>query len=149
MRDLNTNEKIAVALAVFVVGFFFIFGQTIISAINPNSSVSNQQLQIQDEVVGVGDVAVTGDTLIVNYTGKLPDGTVFDSSIPRNEPFQFRLGAGMVIKGWDEGLQGMKVGGKRILIIPPEYGYGAEGIAGVIPGNSTIIFEIELLKVTK
>lgn len=147
MKELNRNEWVAVVIAIFVVGFFFVFGQTIINAINPSNTVE-QKLQVQDEVIGTGDVAVTGSLLTVHYTGRLPDGTIFDSSISRNEPFQFRLGAGMVIRGWEEGLVGMKVGGKRLLIIPPDYGYGPDGIPGVIPANSTIIFEVELLKVT-
>ncbi len=148
MKELNKNEWIAVAVGIFVIGFFFLFGQAVINIINPSSGMQQSNLQSQDEVVGTGDVAVIGSVLTVHYTGRLPDGTVFDSSLNRNEPFQFKLGAGMVIKGWDEGLQGMKVGGKRILIIPPEYGYGPEGIPGVIPENSAIIFEVELLKVS-
>lgn len=151
MKELNKSEWIAVAVGVFVVGFFFIFGQTVIGIINPNSkSTMNQGLQIQDEVVGQGaDTVQVGDVLTVHYTGRLTDGKVFDSSLSRNEPFQFKVGAGMVIKGWDEGLLGMKVGGKRVLIIPSDYAYGDEGISGVIPGGATIVFEVELLKITR
>lgn len=151
MKELNKNEWIAVAVGLFVIGFFFLFGQTVINIINPSSSLSMQQttnFQTQDELVGTGQVATPGSILTVHYTGRLPDGKVFDSSLTRNEPFQFKLGAGMVIKGWDEGLVGMKVGGKRILIIPPEYGYGEEGIPNVIPPNTVIVFEVELLKVS-
>lgn len=149
MKELSKNEWIAVTVGIFAIGFFFVFGQAVMSIINPNASKQmNQQLQIQDEVVGTGDVAQPGDMLTVHYTGKLPDGTVFDSSYNRNEPFRFKLGAGMVIKGWDEGMVGMKVGGKRILIVPPDYGYGADGVPGVIPGNSTLIFEVELIKIS-
>ena len=103
-------------------------------------------LVVQDEQVGTGATASVGDTISVNYTGRLQDGTVFDTSIGR-APFQFTLGAGDVIPGWDQGLQGMKVGGKRLLIIPPALAYGAQGV-GPIPGNATLIFEVELLKVT-
>lgn len=151
MKDLNTNEKVAITLAIFVVGFFFLFGQSVIKIISPNSNTNMQQqgFQIQDEQVGTGDVVTVGSVVTVHYTGRLTDGKVFDSSYNRNEPFQFKVGAGMVIKGWEEGLLGMKVGGKRILIIPSEYGYGAEGIPGAIPGGATIIFEVELLKVDK
>jgi FKBP-type peptidyl-prolyl cis-trans isomerase len=104
------------------------------------------QVSIQDVVVGGGVAAATGNRVVVHYTGKFIDGNVFDSSVTRGEPFQFVLGAGQVIKGWDEGIVGMRVGGKRILSVPPELGYGANDY-GPIPGNSTLIFEVELLKV--
>lgn len=94
---------------------------------------------------GTGAVAENGQIILMQYTGKLTDGTVFDSSIPRGEPFSFRLGAGQVIKGWDVGILGMKVGGKRTLTIPPEMGYGADGFPGVIPPNATLIFDVELV----
>ena len=98
--------------------------------------------------VGDGDEALTGDRVVVNYTGRFVNGEVFDSSLVRKEPFQFVLGVGQVIKGWDDGIVGMKVGGKRILSVPPELGYGSQDY-GPIPGNSTLIFEVELLKVDK
>jgi FKBP-type peptidyl-prolyl cis-trans isomerase len=104
------------------------------------------QLQKTDEVVGTGAEAVAGKTITVNYTGTLENGTVFDSSYSRNQPFTFQLGAGQVIKGWDEGVVGMKVGGKRKLVIPPSLGYGAQA-TGSIPPNSTLIFEIQLVSV--
>jgi len=103
----------------------------------------------KDIKVGTGAEAKAGDTVTVNYKGTLTDGSQFDSSYDRHEPFTFQLGAGNVIKGWDEGVQGMKVGGKRQLIIPSDLGYGAQGHPPVIPGNATLVFEVELLKVEK
>jgi peptidylprolyl isomerase len=107
-----------------------------------------------DHVVGTGDVAAAGSKVDVHYTGWLWEdgkkGKKFDSSVDRNQPFNFTLGQGRVIKGWDEGVAGMKVGGKRELIIPPALGYGPNGTpGGPIPGNATLIFEVELLKVSK
>jgi FKBP-type peptidyl-prolyl cis-trans isomerase len=105
------------------------------------------KLEILDEVVGTGAEAVAGKHVTVNYTGTLTDGTKFDSSLnPGRTPFDFNLGAGEVIAGWDQGVAGMKIGGKRKLTIPPSLGYGAADM-GVIPPNSTLIFEVELLKV--
>ncbi|MDA8094449.1 MAG: FKBP-type peptidyl-prolyl cis-trans isomerase [Betaproteobacteria bacterium] len=97
--------------------------------------------------IGTGDIAETGRTVSVHYTGWLTDGSKFDSSLDRNEPFSFPLGRGRVIKGWDEGVANMRVGGKRKLTIPPEMGYGARGAGGVIPPNATLVFEVELLAV--
>ncbi len=102
-------------------------------------------LKYVDLVVGTGRQAELGDTATVHYTGWLENGKQFDSSRDRGEPFSFRVGAGRVIKGWDEGVQGMKVGGKRRLIIPPDLGYGARGAGSVIPPNATLTFEVELL----
>lgn len=104
-------------------------------------------LVIDDIEVGTGETAVAGRMVSVHYTGWLTDGRKFDSSKDRNDPFAFPLGAGHVIRGWDEGVQGMKVGGTRILVIPAELGYGARGAGGVIPGNATLMFEVELLGV--
>lgn len=104
-------------------------------------------LKVEDIVIGTGQEAVTGSNLTVNYRGTLLNGAQFDSSYDRGQPFTFVVGAGQVIAGWDQGLVGMKVGGKRRLTIPPELGYGSQG-AGTIPPNSTLVFEVELLKVT-
>lgn len=96
---------------------------------------------------GTGEAAAAGKNVAVHYTGWLTNGTKFDSSKDRGQPFEFPLGGGRVIKGWDEGVQGMKVGGVRKLTIPPELGYGARGAGGAIPPNATLVFEVELLKV--
>jgi FKBP-type peptidyl-prolyl cis-trans isomerase FkpA len=104
-------------------------------------------LQYDDLQVGDGAEATSGKSVTVHYTGWLTDGQKFDSSKDRNDPFTFVLGGGMVIRGWDEGVAGMKVGGKRKLVIPPELGYGARGAGGVIPPNATLVFEVELLNV--
>lgn len=102
-------------------------------------------LKYVDQVVGTGEVAIAGKTANVHYTGWLENGKKFDSSVDRGQPFSFPLGAGRVIKGWDEGVQGMKVGGKRKLTIPSDLGYGSRGAGGVIPPNATLVFDVELL----
>lgn len=109
-------------------------------------SPAEKDFQIIDLVVGKGDEAFSGSYVTVHYVGKLKNGTKFDSSRDRNRPFEFNLGAGEVVKGWDKGIKGMRVGGKRKLIIPPELGYGSKKV-GNIPPDSTLIFEVELLKI--
>ena len=107
-------------------------------------------LQYDDTVPGTGKTAAAGRTVSVHYTGWLYDngvkGKKFDSSKDRNDPFEFALGGGMVIRGWDEGVQGMQEGGTRVLVIPPDLGYGARGAGGAIPPNATLMFEVELLR---
>jgi FKBP-type peptidyl-prolyl cis-trans isomerase len=112
-----------------------------------NTRTTASGLKIEDLVLGTGAEAKAGDLVTVNYTGTLVSGEKFDSSVDRNEPFHFTLGAGQVIKGWDEGVAGMKVGGKRLLTIPPELGYGERGAGNVIPPNAVLIFSVELLGV--
>ena len=112
-----------------------------------NEITTASGLTYVDEVVGQGEVAVAGKTATVHYTGWLENGNKFDSSVDRGQPFSFRLGIGQVIKGWDEGVQGMKVGGKRKLTIPANLGYGARGAGGIIPPHATLIFDVELLGV--
>jgi FKBP-type peptidyl-prolyl cis-trans isomerase len=105
------------------------------------------ELKIEDSKIGTGAEAIAGKSVSVHYTGWLTDGTKFDSSKDRNQPFSFQLGGGQVIKGWDQGVVGMKVGGVRKLTIPASLGYGDRGAGGVIPPNATLVFEVELLGV--
>ncbi len=151
MQNLNQKEWVAVVVAVCVVGFFFVFGPMIISLFtntNKTAVAETPQVNVQDTHIGGGEMATPGEKITVNYVGRFTNGTVFDSSIARKQPFQFVLGAGQVIKGWDQGLVGMRVGGKRTLTIPPSLGYGPADY-GPIPGNSTLVFDVELLKVEK
>ncbi len=138
--------------ATFLVAFAGLLWTTVQAA--DDSATTPQGLNMIDHKVGTGAEAVAGHTVVVHYTGWLYDesapdhhGKKFDSSRDRNEPFPFPLGAGRVIKGWDQGVAGMKVGGSRTLIIPPELGYGARGAGGVIPPNATLVFDVELLEV--
>jgi len=110
-----------------------------------SSSTTSSGLIIEEVVIGAGAEATAGQEVTVHYTGWLDDGQKFDSSKDRDDPFVFALGKGQVIKGWDEGVQGMKVGGTRKLTIPPALGYGARGAGGAIPPNATLVFEVELL----
>jgi len=134
---------------------FLTMGATRASAQNPGRTMTTASgLKIIDTKAGTGASPQTGQTCVMHYTGWLYDekakdhhGKKFDSSVDRNEPFEFQIGQGMVIKGWDEGVASMKVGGKRTLIIPPALGYGARGAGGVIPPNATLVFDVELLGV--
>ncbi|MFA6279034.1 MAG: FKBP-type peptidyl-prolyl cis-trans isomerase [Candidatus Paceibacterota bacterium] len=162
-----TQTGIAVALALVVVTTFFVFGGTSLFSTptiegasteittNQNESTTMPtenvtQLQIADEVVGTGAIATAGDSVTVNYVGSLTDGTVFDASKNYGTTgFTFTLGVQQVIQGWDEGIVGMKVGGKRKLVIPADLAYGNQGAGDVIPPGATLIFEVELLKVQK
>jgi FKBP-type peptidyl-prolyl cis-trans isomerase FkpA len=112
-----------------------------------SGTTTSSGLVIDEITLGEGDEAQPGRMVSVHYTGWLIDGAKFDSSVDRNEPFDFPLGGGYVIRGWDEGVAGMKVGGKRKLTIPPDLGYGQRGAGGVIPPNATLVFEVELLAV--
>lgn len=146
------NQRIAIGVVAFLVVVIIAF--VAIRALAPKSSgdsgnmiTTASGLKYEDLVVGTGATARAGSDVTVHYTGWLENGTKFDSSRDRGEPFTFRLGTGMVIPGWDEGVAGMQVGGKRKLIIPPQLAYGATGAGGVIPPNATLIFEVELLDV--
>lgn len=159
MNNLTTG--IAVALALAVVAVFFIFpglspfqkpatapAGTTTTAAATTTMEQATQLQVTDDVVGTGAVAQAGDTVTVNYVGSLTNGTVFDASADHgSQGFTFTLGAGQVIKGWDEGIVGMKVGGKRTLVIPASLAYGDRAVGNVIPANSTLVFQVELMKV--
>jgi peptidylprolyl isomerase len=113
----------------------------------PEETTTPSGLKYTDHVVGEGESPQKGKKVTVHYTGTLTDGKKFDSSVDRGSPFSFTIGVGQVIKGWDEGVMSMKVGGKRTLNIPPDLGYGSQGAGGVIPPNAALVFEVELLGV--
>lgn len=172
-----TSTGIAVALAVILALALLFFGPSVFAPLSPqssqtatttdqmssttaeasmNSDLSNPApipnplpttLTANDYVVGTGAEATSGKTVTVNYIGMLPNGQVFDASASHGQPFSFTLGGGQVIKGWDQGIVGMKVGGKRRLIIPADLAYGNQAVGGVIPANATLIFDVELLDV--
>ncbi len=142
-KQLTTGIAVAAALA--VVGLFFIYGVSDTNFMNTASPAANTGLIMQDEVIGSGAEATAGSVVSVQYTGKLDNGTVFDTSVGK-APIEFPLGQGYVIPGWEQGILGMKVGGKRLLVIPPGMAYGAQA-NGPIPANSTLIFEVELVGV--
>jgi FKBP-type peptidyl-prolyl cis-trans isomerase FkpA len=128
-------------------GAFFVSMRVSRGETTMTEKITDSGLKYDDLVEGDGAVAAAGQQVSVHYSGWLTDGSKFDSSIDRNQPFSFSLGRGMVIRGWDEGVAGMKVGGKRRLTIPPQLGYGAQGAGGVIPPHATLVFEVELLDV--
>lgn len=140
------NRKLVLTIVLFALSAFVLAqagGPTKVTG-KPKSTTSG--VEYWDITVGTGATAVSGKNVTVNYTGWLTTGKQFDSSIGK-QPFSFRLGAGQVIKGWDDGVAGMKVGGKRQLKIPPSLGYGSQGAGGVIPPNATLIFDVQLLGV--
>ncbi len=138
----------ALALVVLVIGGVWWYAKDKEATMTDGEvlGVTGEGLQITDVVVGTGPEARSGQTVAVHYTGTLVDGTKFDSSKDRGQPFSFTLGTGQVIKGWDQGIVGMKVGGTRTLVIPPALGYGDRG-TGPIPPNATLNFEVELLAI--
>lgn len=153
-----TYTGIATGIALAIISLFFIFPSLwpfsstgVFSSSNPTPPMEgNTSLKLSDDHIGSGDTATIGDIVTVEYVGKLTDGTIFDASKNHgNEGFTFALGAGQVIQGWDQGIVGMKVGGKRTLVIPPELAYGSQAIGNIIPANSTLIFEVELLRIQK
>jgi len=144
-KSLKTGIAVVVALA--VTALFFIYSNPLAFFGESGSIGQSGQLLVQDETIGTGEEARPGDILTVNYTGRLQDGTVFDTS-SGEEPPRFMIGAGLMIQGWEQGLPGMRQGGKRLLIIPPEMAYGEQG-RGPIPPNATLIFEVELVKVER
>lgn len=160
MKKISKKEAVAITTALVVITGFVVFGSlglfskssSSLSLNNLNMNIADNgaqqapQLLVSDLTVGTGTEAVAGKHVVVNYKGTLIDGSVFDSSYERGTPFDFDLGSGQVIAGWDQGVVGMKVGGKRKLVIPANLGYGDRAI-GPIPANSTLIFEVELLDV--
>lgn len=169
MVKLSQNEGVAIGVALVAIFGVLFFGNLIFSYMQGGSknspatgeqaasvsasadekvSGSLQGIMMKDEKTGVGNEVKAGDAISVNYIGKLANGTKFDSSYDRGDPIQFTVGGGNLIEGFDKGVIGMKVGGKRLITIPPELGYGSQAIGG-IPANSTLVFEVELMKIGK
>lgn len=151
MRSSYFPIMIALTAALALVGAFLPSNHAIAQTQGSSMTTTSSGLQFEDTVVGTGAAPQTGQTCVMHYTGWLyqdgKKGAKFDSSLDRGKPFEFPLGMGRVIKGWDEGVASMKIGGKRTLIIPPALGYGARGAGGVIPPNATLMFDVELLGV--
>lgn len=152
MKNLNKNQWIAVSASLVFLTYLLFTGPIMnffnLSVKDLDTQSPETGLVVEEITVGDGPLSEAGDILTVHYIGTLTDGQVFDSSLDRNTPFTFTLGVGQVIRGWDEGLAGMRVGGKRVLTVSPEYGYGQFGV-GAIPPDSTLIFEVELLDAKK
>ncbi len=171
MKNISKSEWVAIVLSIAVVVYLFFYsgktkvvedvsqnleaesqvanvsGENITNQTNTGDTQMENVTELKKEIIkeGTGAEAKVGDVAVVHYTGTLLDGKVFDSSIPRGQPFEFRLGEGSVIAGWEEGLKGMKIGEKARLTIPSNMAYGSQGAGGVIPPNATLVFEIELL----
>lgn len=149
LADKRRNQRIffvAILLLLLAVAAYLVYTNITQNELMEEGLITTESgLQYKELVVGNGATATSGALVSVHYTGWLSDGRKFDSSLDRKQPFEFKLGAGNVIKGWDEGVAGMKVGGKRKLIIPPDLGYGSRGAGGVIPPGATLVFEVELL----
>jgi FKBP-type peptidyl-prolyl cis-trans isomerase FkpA len=153
MNKLNRKEGIAVFVGMGLLAYLLFSGPfmdlfTTPSTESTNITMNNTGFTAQDLTVGTGELAQAGDLITAHYVGRLENGQVFDSSLDSGTPIQFVLGTGRVIRGWDEGIVGMRKGGRRLLTIAPEYAYGANAI-GAIPANSTLIFEVELVDVAK
>ena len=154
MKTLSKNQKIAVFVSLgFIV--YLLYGDALVNLFNPQKSVNANQrsvpssgVRVEEITIGSGPSVVAGDRLTVHYVGTLIDSKVFDSSLDRNAPISFTIGRNEVIRGWEEGLIGMRVGGKRRLTIAPDFAYGSERV-GPVPPNATLIFEVELLDIKK
>lgn len=150
-KDAITVLLIVIIIIIVIVGIYILIPKNNMTQNQPTPSpTASPTVKIEILKEGTGEGAKSGDTVTVNYTGTLTDGTKFDSSLnPGRTPFQFTLGQNSVIQGWEQGVLGMKVGEKRKLTIPPELGYGAAGAGGVIPPNAILIFEIDMLSINK